>query len=460
MTPHALIFHSDQKTAEAGREILCSSGYECAIATEAQEALALVDSQRPQLCFLAPNAAWSEPSLLQRFDGEQPVIAISTFDTLEAAVHALKTSSVVTAAEQLVEHVRQIVQSFGLGRAPMQQPPAPILPGLIGTSPALKAVIGLMQKVSHSDANVLLCGESGTGKELAAKAIHAMSSRAGGAFVPVDCASLPENLLESELFGYEKGAFTGALRTKLGLIELAREGTLFLDEVGEIPMSLQAKLLRALQEREHRRVGGTDNVKFDVRVLSATSRDLETEIKAGKFRQDLFFRLNVIPIRLPSLREREGDVRLLANYFLTKHSEKDTGLRKNFSADVLQLLEAYWWPGNVRELENVVRRMGVLAEGSIITMRDVPAELTSNRMPASVLQTGVSPDLTELSFMIAKRQYVNQFEAVYLSRALDRSAGNVSRAADAAELDRKTFYRLLRKHHLFPQVFRPQNTPG
>jgi transcriptional regulator with GAF, ATPase, and Fis domain len=179
---------------------------------------------------------------------------------------------------------------------------------MVGTSVAFKASLRMVQKLSHSDTNVLLYGESGTGKELVAKAIHANSPRAGRAFVPVDCASLPENLLESELFGYEKGAFTGAIRTKPGLMQLAHGGTLFLDEVGEIPVSLQAKLLRALQEKEHRRVGGTDNIQFDVRVLSATSRDLPGMIKQGKFRQDLFFRLNVIPIRLPPLREREGDV--------------------------------------------------------------------------------------------------------------------------------------------------------
>jgi two-component system, NtrC family, response regulator AtoC len=458
MTSRALILHSDPKTAESGRDVLCSSGYECAIAAGLEEALALVDTQRPQLCLLGHNAAWSNS--FQQPNREQPVVAITSFATLATAVHALKTSSVVTAAERFVEPLKQIIQLFGFGRAPIQRPLAPASLGMVGASSALKASLDLVEKVSPSDANVLLCGESGTGKELVAKAIHAKSRRAGRAFVPVDCASLPENLLESELFGYEKGAFTGALKTKLGLMELARGGTLFLDEVGEIPMSLQAKLLRALQEKEHRRVGGVDNIQFDVRVLSATSRDLDIEIKREKFRQDLFFRLNVIPIRLPPLREREGDVKLLANYFLAKHCEKDTGMRKSFDDDVLHVLDAHSWPGNVRELENVVRRICVLADGNTITMRDLPTELRSDAVCTPALETGVSAESPEPSFIIAKRRHMNQFEGAYLRRALDRSGGNVSRAAERAEVDRKTFYRLLRKHHLVPQLFRPQDTPG
>jgi len=193
----------------------------------------------------------------------------------------------------------------------------------------------------------------------------------------VDCASLPESLLEAELFGYEKGAFTGAIGKKPGLMELAHRGTLFLDEVGEMPVSLQAKMLRALQEMEHRRIGGTQTVQFDLRVLAATSRDLQQRVKEGKFRKDLLFRINVIPIRLPPLREREGDVSLLAAYLLNKYCEVDTGMIKRFDSDVIRAFERYSWPGNVRELQNVVRRMCVMAEGELITMHDLPEELLS-----------------------------------------------------------------------------------
>ncbi len=332
--------------------------------------------------------------------------------------------------------------------------PTPAFLGIMGESSTLKQTLELVKRAARSGANIFICGKSGTGKELVAQAIHAASLRAAHPFIAVDCASLPESLLEAELFGYEKGAFTGALRTKPGLMELAHHGTLFLDEVGEIPVNLQAKLLRALQENEHRRVGGTSTVHFDVRVLSASSRDLSLQAKEGSFRQDLFFRLNVIPIRLPPLREREGDVLLLANYFLEKYCEIDTGMRLSFDADVLRVLESYSWPGNVRELQNVVRRLCVLAEGNVITLRDLPEELLSKgeqSMPSASSATVESCDLT---FMEAKKRSVNLFEAAYLRRILDRCMGNISKAAEAADIDRKTFYRLLRKHQLRPQVFR------
>jgi DNA-binding NtrC family response regulator len=234
-------------------------------------------------------------------------------------------------------------------------------------------------------------------------------------------------------------------------MELAHRGTLFLDEVGEIPVSLQAKLLRALQEKEHRRVGGTQAVKFDARVLSASSRDLPQCVKEGNFRQDLFFRLNVIPIRLPPLRERAGDVRLLAHHFLEQYSALDTGILKSFDPEVLRVFESYPWPGNVRELQNVVRRMCVLAEGSLITRHDLPEELLSKGEQLLPPASPTPLESGELTFMEAKRRSVNLFEAAYVRSILDRYAGNVSRAAEAAEVDRKTFYRLLKKHHLQPR---------
>jgi transcriptional regulator with PAS, ATPase and Fis domain len=210
-------------------------------------------------------------------------------------------------------------------------PVTPFLSGMVGESPALKEVLARAHRAARSQANILLYGESGTGKELAAKAIHNGSSRSANLFVPVDCAALPENLLEAELFGYEKGSFTGALRTKPGLMELADHGTLFLDEVGEMPVNLQAKLLRALQENEHRRLGGTRTVEFDARVIAATNRDLPGRVKQGTFRDDLFFRLNVIPIRLPALRERAEDIPRIARYIVEKYCERDTGTVKTWT---------------------------------------------------------------------------------------------------------------------------------
>jgi two-component system response regulator HydG len=330
--------------------------------------------------------------------------------------------------------------------------------GMVGVSPALNVASALVQKAAPSDANILLQGESGTGKELAAKAIHASSRRSGRAFIPVDCASLPENLLEAELFGYEKGAFTGAMTTKPGLMEMADGGTLFLDEIGELPIGLQPKLLRALQEKEHRRLGGTRTIKFDPRIVAATSRDLHKSVKEGKFREDLLFRLNVIPIQLPPLRERHGDVQLLANWFLDSNCERDTGMTKSFDCNVLHTFESYSWPGNIRELQNVVRRMCVLSEGPVITTRDLPAEMSQATDRSSDLfgEKIAAIDSYELTYGAAKSQFLNLFEASYLRGALDRHRGNVSRAAEAAGIDRKTFYRLLRKHRMTPEKFRGQ----
>ena len=330
--------------------------------------------------------------------------------------------------------------------------------GILGESAALHETLELAHKAARSDANILLCGESGTGKELAAQAIHTNSPRAAHPFVAVDCASLPESLLEAELFGYEKGAFTGAIGKKPGLMELAHHGTLFLDEVGEMPISLQAKILRALQEKEHRRVGGTQTVQFDLRVLAATSRDLQQRVKEGTFRKDLLFRINVIPIRLPPLREREGDVSLLAAYLLDKYCEVDTGMTKRFDSGVVHALERYSWPGNVRELQNVVRRMCVMAEGELITMRDLPEELVSGGDQFFSAETEAKIESCELTFVEAKRRCLNLFEADYVRGVLDRHAGNVSRSSEAADVDRKTFYRLLRKHHLQPHAFRTLDT--
>ena len=348
---------------------------------------------------------------------------------------------------------------------PFRQSPAPIRAihpppaarlGMAGASAALNSAVELVLKAARSEATILLSGESGTGKELAAKAIHANSRRAVRSFVPVDCAALPENLLEAELFGYEKGAFTGAITPKAGVMEMADGGTLFLDEVGELPIRLQPKLLRALQEKEHRRLGGVRPIKFDARIVAATNRNLYRRVKDGEFREDLLFRLNVIPIELPPLRERHGDASLLANSFLERCSECDTGVRKRFDPEVLRAFESYSWPGNIRELQNVVRRMCVLAEGQEIAMGDLPSEImrTPDRPAEIPIETATAIESYELGFGAAKTQCLTLFELSYLRGTLGRHAGNVSKAAEAADLDRKTFYRLLRKHRLDPERFR------
>jgi len=311
-------------------------------------------------------------------------------------------------------------------------------------------VFELVRKAARSDANILVVGESGTGKELIARAVHANSPRAAQPFVPVDCASLPEQLLESELFGHEKGAFTGAVRAKPGLMEVAHRGTLFLDEIGELPLTLQVKLLRTLQERQLRRVGGTAQIDVDVRLVSATNRDLREAAGRGQFREDLYYRVNVIAIQLPPLRERAGDVKLLALAFLKRYGGQRV---TSFDDAALEALEAYAWPGNVRELQNVVERACALADGNRVVRRDLPDYLLQDggaargALAPSSAQSSLPPS-GDLPLKDAKEKWMRELEGAYLRGLLERHGGNVSAAAKAAGIDRKTFHRLINKYQI------------
>jgi Nif-specific regulatory protein len=266
--------------------------------------------------------------------------------------------------------------------------------GFIGTSHAMHQVYDMLAQVAPSEATVLLTGESGTGKELAALELHRLSRRAAGPLVKVNCAALPESIIESELFGHEKGAFTGALKERKGRFEMAEGGTLFLDEIGELPPQIQVKLLRVLQEREFERVGGTATRKVDVRLITATNRKLEDEVKAGRFREDLYYRLNVFPIHMPPLRERKSDIILLADYFTEKYARKNGKEIRRISTPAIDLLNAYYWPGNVRELENCIERAVILSKDQVIHAYHLPPSLQSaistNTEPTSTLDTALS----------------------------------------------------------------------
>jgi DNA-binding NtrC family response regulator len=389
-------------------------------------------------------------------DPALPVIVITAFATIESAVAAVregafdylpKTFTVEQLRVAVARALRQRELQMENRRLREQLQEVLGLDNLIGASPAMVRVFELVKKAARSEANILVLGESGTGKELIARAIHANSPRAARAFVPVDCASLPENLLESELFGHEKGAFTGAVRSKPGLMEVAHQGTIFLDEIGEMPVALQVKLLRALQERQVRRVGGTTQIPVDVRVVSATNLKLRDAVAQGHFREELYYRVNVIAIELPALRERAGDVRLLAQSFLRKYG-KDT--ISAFDDDVLRILEAYPWPGNVRELQNVVERACALADGATIRTRDLPDYVLSAHPVAVSPSVGAvtPPSATGLPLSEAREQWMTTLESAYLKELLDRHDGNISAAAKTAGIDRKTFHRLVGKYHL------------
>ena len=318
--------------------------------------------------------------------------------------------------------------------------------GLIGRSPALLRALGELERVSQSQATVLLLGESGTGKELFARAVHLASGRRDQPFIKVNCSAIPDTLFESELFGYERGAFTGASTARAGWFEQANRGTIFLDEIGELPLAMQSKLLRTLQEGTLVRLGGTREIRIDVRLVAATNRDLAREVQAGGFRQDLYYRLNVIPIRLPSLRERREDVRALALHFVSRANQAHQR-NVNLAPDALARLEAHDWPGNIRELGNLIERLVLLADHTLVTAaaleRFMPEALSDARpAPASA---PIPPALSAAAGLVRDYQSATSHDAQTLQDALTRHQGNQSRAAQSLGLTLRQFSYRLRK---------------
>jgi transcriptional regulator with PAS, ATPase and Fis domain len=306
---------------------------------------------------------------------------------------------------------------------------------LIGDSQAMNRIHDLIKRASASDATVLVLGENGTGKELVARAIHQQSARHDGPFVPIACSALSESLLESELFGHEKGSFTGAIGQKIGKFEAANQGSVFLDEIGEISLSTQVKLLRVLQEREFERVGGTENVKIDVRVIAATNRDLKQAIQQGKFREDLFYRLNVIVVEMPALREREGDLGLLVKYFLDRMKAKKSTRFEGISENALHIMRQYRWPGNVRELENVIERIVTLNDDVVIKPEHLPVEMT-----------GQTPGGFSSPLVLPKAGVLKSGEKDLILRVLQESHFNKKQAASRLGISRPTLYQKIRKY--------------
>jgi DNA-binding NtrC family response regulator len=463
MRARVLVVDDEADMVDNCIRILGRANYECLSTTDPHEALALVETERPALLVTdlkMPGMDGME--LLRRareVDPALPVVVITAFATIESAVAAVREGAfdylpknfsveqLRVAVDRAIQHRELTLENRRL-REQLQEVLG--LDNLIGSSPVMARVFELVKKAARSEANILVLGESGTGKELIARAIHANSPRASRAFVPVDCASLPENLLESELFGHEKGAFTGAIRSKPGLMEVAHQGTIFLDEIGELPLGLQVKLLRALQERQIRRVGGTQMIPVDVRVVSATNRNLREAVTRAQFREELYYRVNVIAIELPPLRERAGDVRLLAQSFLRKYGQ---GRVVGFDEDVLTMLDAYPWPGNVREVQNVVERACALADGTTVRKRDLPDYVVHAKPVALHQATTATTDRDTLSasglpLAEARDRWMTTLESAYLRDMLERHGGNISAAAKAAGIDRKTFHRLVTKYHL------------
>ncbi|NWF52952.1 MAG: sigma-54-dependent Fis family transcriptional regulator [Nitrospirae bacterium] len=322
-----------------------------------------------------------------------------------------------------------------------------IFSGFIGNSPSIQKVYRMVERISETDSTVLIIGESGTGKELIAKIIHFNSERSQGPFVPLNCAAIPKDLLESELFGHEKGAFTGALQTRVGRFELAHKGTLFLDEIGELDPSLQVKLLRVLQEREFERVGGVKTINVDVRILAATNKDLEQATKDGKFREDLYYRINVIPLYIPPLRERVEDIPLLIDYFADKFAKKRKREVLKFTPEAYEHLMLYSWPGNVRELENLLERLTILKTDSIVTLSDLPEKFhhisyhKTNRLSNEVHAINIG--IPECGIDI--NSVVRNIERKLILEALGKTGGIKNRAAKILGLNRTTLIEKMKK---------------
>jgi len=452
-----LVVDDEEDMLENCSRILDRLGYEALLESDGGKGVVRFEQEHPVVTLTdlrMPGMDGLEVlRTIRRIDPEALVILFTAFATVETAVEAVKEGAFDYIPKPFSADQLQLVIERALTQRRLLEENRRLreqltetyrFENIVGRSRPMAQVFDLIKKVAASEANILVVGESGTGKELIARCIHANSSRAARAFVPIDCASLPEHLLESELFGHEKGAFTGAIATRRGLFEEANGGTSFLDEIGDIPLPLQAKLLRVLQERQARRVGGNRFIDVDVRVICATHQNLADMVQKEKFREDLYYRLNVISLPLPPLRDRSGDIPLLAYHFLRKYAVQSGKEVKGIAPETLELLEAYPWPGNVRELQNVIERAVVLAEGEMVTPAELPANL---RLPQKV-PTAMVAD--HLSLKKAKRQWVEAFEREYLIALLNKHQGNISQAAKTAGVDRKTIHRLLKRYRIEP----------
>jgi DNA-binding NtrC family response regulator len=447
IVPMNILIVDDEPTIrEACGEVARLTGMNATMVASAEEAIEILDNTAVDIVLtdlMLPHTSGLE--LLRRVHDTHPnlpVIVLTQYGTIDSAVAATRMGAIDYVTKPFrIEELRarlerasravELQQENQLLREQLRTRPG--FGGLIGLSERMQRVYKTIQKVSQHEYPVLILGESGTGKELVAKSVHYSGARKERTFVPVDCSALVPTLIESELFGYVKGAFTGALHGKQGLLETAHGGTLFLDEIGEMPVDLQSKLLRVLQEREVKPVGSTERRKIDVRIIAATNRDLEAGIKNGTFRQDLYFRLNVVQVKLPALRERKSDIPLLVTSFLDKFSDPQRPAH-TISEDAMRRLIAYDWPGNVRELENAIERAVALGSGPILHVADLPSSLqypTSERVPER-------DELLPLE----------ELERRAILRTLRQTTGDKLAAARILGIGKTTLYRKLKQYHM------------
>lgn len=431
--------------------LLRREGYDVTVAENGEQGLAEFHKNGADIVvtdLVMPKQGGMEVlSGVRSANSDVPVIIITAHGTVDSAVEAIKLgafdyitkpfeqaelSSVIAKAAKAHESARRSVRPDVKARS-----------AIIGESSQMHDVFKIIDKVADTPSTVLITGESGTGKELIASALHGASSRRDKPFIKINCAAIPHNLLESELFGYERGAFTGAVTSKPGRFELADGGSLFLDEIGEIPVEMQVKLLRALQEGEFERVGGIKTTRVDVRLIAATNRDLQAEIEAGRFRKDLYYRLAVVPISLPALRERRSDIPMLAAHFVEKYNRKLNKRIEGIADDAMALLQAYPWPGNIRELENLIERVLLFADGPSITAKDLPDPVrqgagvhsVGSAAPSASVET---PTTGEAGLKDIVRMKAAELEKDLITKALEETSGNVTRAAKKLQISRKS----------------------
>ena len=460
MNAHILIADDDEVSCQLFAETLEGEGYQVRQVFSGEEALSRLDKEPYELLIIdvrMPGTSGLEATrIVHGKYPSLPIIVMTAFGSIETAVEAIHEGAFDfiskpmnlaelknTVSKALAQRAlrRRADKSEEESNEPSRQP----LSKIIGKTPAMLEVYKTVARVAPTKSTVLILGESGTGKEMIARAIHEHSPRANLPFVAVDCGALTETILESELFGHVRGAFTGAVADKKGVFEEAQGGTCFLDEIGGISANLQARLLRVLQEHEIRRVGGKDWIPVDVRVVAATNYNLTEAVKSGQFRQDLYYRLNVVAIQLPPLRQRKEDIPLLAQHFLKHYSEEDGKTISTISDKAMDLLSSHPWPGNIRELENAIERAVALSYQPVLTPEDLPRDV--REQAALTFRSEASQDG---QFMLADTPSLEEIKKRYVLHVLQRTQGNVSATARILNVDRRSLYRMLARYKIEP----------
>jgi nitrogen regulation protein NR(I) len=449
--PHVLIVDDELNIRRVLAAMLKREGYDVTTAADGEQALAVLQKTPVHVVvtdLVMPRLGGLD--LLRRTSADfpdVPVIVITAHGTVDSAVQALKAGAFdyITKPFEQAELAKVIAKATRAHEFETRNVHGAATDGerpLVGASSAMRQVYDIVARVAESPSTVLITGESGTGKELVARELHRASARRDKPLIKVNCAAIPKDLVESELFGYEKGAFTGAVGSKPGRFELADGGTLFLDEIGEIPVEMQVKLLRALQESEFERVGGIKTIRVDVRLIAATNQDLERLIEAGRFREDLYYRLNVVPIALPPLRDRREDVPVLVQHFLEKYNRRLGKKVERLEDEAMQLLLGYPWPGNIRELENLMERSVLFADEPVIRAHALPDALRERAPAAAPALASVAPIAALTPSGVSMKEIVRhaqaELEKELITRALDETGGNVTRAAKRLQISRKS----------------------